>query len=129
MSDSGFDMGLEDVSQAGVYGVGDGDLGGLAAVARDAGLRGQFQSQHFAVRDAAGVAHTRKLADGEPTVLIHHGAFGTHATERRSLALQVAQILVRFLPALDGTAGLVDALQLDQRRGAAPAFARRPQPG
>ena len=39
MSDSGFDMGLEDVSQAGVYGVGDGDLGGLAAVARDAGLR------------------------------------------------------------------------------------------
>ena len=29
----------KDVSQAGVYGVGDGDLGGLAAVARDAGLR------------------------------------------------------------------------------------------
>lgn len=39
MSDSGFDMGLEDASQAGVYGVGDGDLGGLAAAARDAGLR------------------------------------------------------------------------------------------
>ncbi|MEA5669305.1 barstar family protein [Stenotrophomonas sp. MH1] len=39
MSDSGFDMGLEDVSQAGVYGVGDGDLGGLAAAARDAGLK------------------------------------------------------------------------------------------
>ncbi len=39
MSDSGFDMGLEDASQAGVYGVGDGDLGGLAAAARDAGLK------------------------------------------------------------------------------------------
>lgn len=39
MSDSGFDMGLDDASRAGVYGVGDGDLGGLAAAARDAGLR------------------------------------------------------------------------------------------
>jgi RNAse (barnase) inhibitor barstar len=39
MTDSGFDMGLEDASQAGVYGVAHGDLGGLAAVARDAGLR------------------------------------------------------------------------------------------
>lgn len=39
MSDSGFDMGLEDASQAGVYGVSDGDLGGLAAAARDAGLK------------------------------------------------------------------------------------------
>jgi fermentation-respiration switch protein FrsA (DUF1100 family) len=39
MSDSGFDMGLDDASQAGVFGVGDGDLGGLAAAARDAGLR------------------------------------------------------------------------------------------
>ncbi|MGH8055456.1 MAG: barstar family protein [Stenotrophomonas sp.] len=39
MSDSGFDMGLEDASKAGVYGVGDGDLGGLAAAARDAGLK------------------------------------------------------------------------------------------
>ncbi|WP_313399467.1 barstar family protein [Stenotrophomonas sp.] len=39
MSDSGFDMGLEDANQAGVYGVGDGDLGGLAAAARDAGLK------------------------------------------------------------------------------------------
>lgn len=39
MSDSGFDMGLEDVGQAGVYGVGHGDLGGLAAAARDAGLK------------------------------------------------------------------------------------------
>ncbi len=39
MSDSGFDMGLDDASQAGVYGVGDGDLGGLAAAARDAGLK------------------------------------------------------------------------------------------
>lgn len=39
MSDSGFDLGLEDASQAGVYGVGDGDLGGLAAAARDAGLK------------------------------------------------------------------------------------------
>ncbi|MGX9719930.1 barstar family protein [Stenotrophomonas acidaminiphila] len=39
MSDSGFDMGLEDAGQAGVYGVGHGDLGGLAAAARDAGLK------------------------------------------------------------------------------------------
>lgn len=39
MSDSGFDMGLEDAAQAGVYAVGHGDLGGLAAVARDAGLK------------------------------------------------------------------------------------------
>ncbi len=39
MSDSGFDMGLEDASQAGVYGVGNGDLGGLAAAARDASLK------------------------------------------------------------------------------------------
>ena len=39
MSDSGFDMGLEDVGQAGVYGVAHGDLGGLAAAARDAGLK------------------------------------------------------------------------------------------
>jgi len=39
MSDSGFDMGLEDAGQAGVYGVGNGDLGGLAAAARDAGLK------------------------------------------------------------------------------------------
>ncbi|MGB3392597.1 MAG: barstar family protein [Stenotrophomonas sp.] len=39
MSDSGFDMGLEDATQAGVYAVGHGDLGGLAAVARDAGLK------------------------------------------------------------------------------------------
>jgi len=39
MSESGFDMGLGDVGQAGVYGVGHGDLGGLAAAARDAGLK------------------------------------------------------------------------------------------
>lgn len=39
MSDSGFDMGLEDAGQAGVYGVSIGDLGGLAAAARDAGLK------------------------------------------------------------------------------------------
>lgn len=39
MSDSGFDMGLEDAAQAGVYGVAHGDLGGLAAAARDAGLK------------------------------------------------------------------------------------------
>lgn len=39
MSDSGFDMGLEDAAQAGVYAVGHGDLGGLAAAARDAGLK------------------------------------------------------------------------------------------
>lgn len=39
MSDSGFDTGLEDAGQAGVYAVGKGDLGGLAAAARDAGLR------------------------------------------------------------------------------------------
>lgn len=41
MSDSGFefDMGLEDSSRAGVFAVGDGDLGDLAAAARDAKLR------------------------------------------------------------------------------------------
>ena len=39
MSDSGFDMGLEDAAQAGVYAVAHGDLGGLAAAARDAGLK------------------------------------------------------------------------------------------
>ena len=39
MSDSGFDMGLGDVAQAGVYAVAHGDLGGLAAAARDAGLK------------------------------------------------------------------------------------------
>ena len=39
MSESGFDMGLGDAGQAGVYGVGHGDLGGLAAAARDAGLK------------------------------------------------------------------------------------------
>ncbi|WP_305804561.1 barstar family protein [Stenotrophomonas sp. YIM B06876] len=41
MSDSGFDfdMGLEDPARAGVFAVGDGDLGDLAAAAGDAGLR------------------------------------------------------------------------------------------
>ncbi len=39
MSDSGFDMGLDDVAQAGIYAVAPGDLGGLAAAARDAGLK------------------------------------------------------------------------------------------
>ncbi|MGV8960344.1 MAG: barstar family protein [Stenotrophomonas sp.] len=41
MSDSGFDfdMGLDDPARAGVFAVGDGDLGDLAAAARDAGLR------------------------------------------------------------------------------------------
>jgi len=39
MSESGFDMGLGNAGQAGVYGVGHGDLGGLAAAARDAGLK------------------------------------------------------------------------------------------
>ncbi|MCL7713780.1 barstar family protein [Stenotrophomonas mori] len=39
MSDSGFDMGLEDLTRAGVYAVASGDLGGLAAAARDAGLK------------------------------------------------------------------------------------------
>ena len=41
MSDSGFDMGLEDVGQAGVYGVAHGDLGGLAAAAALAHFRAQ----------------------------------------------------------------------------------------
>lgn len=39
MTDSGFDMGLDDAGRAGVYGVGHGDLDGLAALARDAGLK------------------------------------------------------------------------------------------
>ncbi len=39
MTDSGFDMGLDDPQRAGVYAIGDGDAGGLAAMARDAGLR------------------------------------------------------------------------------------------
>lgn len=41
MSESGveFDMGLEDPGRAGVFSVAAGDLGGLAAAARDAGLR------------------------------------------------------------------------------------------
>jgi hypothetical protein len=42
--------------------------------------------------------------------------------------LQVTQILRRFLPAFDGTAGLVDVLQLDQRRRVAPAFRDRSVP-
>lgn len=39
MSDTGFDLGLDDPAGSGVYAVGDGDLPTLAAAARDAGLR------------------------------------------------------------------------------------------
>jgi len=38
MSESGFDIGLSDASQAGVFEVGPADLPALAAAARDAGL-------------------------------------------------------------------------------------------
>lgn len=38
MSESGFDLGLDDASQAGVYEVEAADLPALAAAARDAGL-------------------------------------------------------------------------------------------
>ncbi len=38
MSESGFDLGLDDVAQAGVYQVHDDDLPALAAAARDVGL-------------------------------------------------------------------------------------------
>ena len=44
------------------------------------------------------------------------------------MPLPVAQVLGRFLSALDSAAGLVDAPQFDQGWGAAPSFGRRPVP-
>ena len=38
MSDSGFDIGLQDSARAGLYSVGEDDVAPLAAAARDAGL-------------------------------------------------------------------------------------------
>ena len=46
MTESGFDLGLADADRAGVFFVTDDDLGGLAAAARDAGLRPQRIDLH-----------------------------------------------------------------------------------
>ena len=86
----------------------------------DAGTLGQFQGQHFATCDASGVANAGKLADGQTAVLVHQGAFGAHATQGCAPALQVAQVFVGLVSALDGMAGPEGALQGDEgRRGPA----------
>lgn len=55
-------------------------------------------------------------------------SFSASTSPRVTLRVQVAQVLGRFLTALDGAAGLVNVLQLDQGRSTAPSFGRRPVP-
>jgi hypothetical protein len=88
----------------------------------------QLQGQNLATGDAASVAHARELADGESAVLVHQRALGPHAAQRRAFALQITQILGRFIATLDRPAGLKDPLQFYQRRCAALPAHRRPLP-
>jgi len=94
----------------------------------DAGQGCQPQGQDLAARDAAAVAHARELPDGQPAIRIDHRALGTHAAQRGSLALQVAQILGGFLATLDRATGLVDLLELNQGGRAAPPMVSRALP-
>src|SRR5690606_17836190 len=92
----------------------------------DARARRQYQGQHLSPRDAARIAHAREFADGEPPVLVHHRALGPQAAKRGAFALQVAQVLGRFLSALQRIAGLKDPIKLDEWRGTAAALGDGP---
>src|SRR6202008_4564525 len=80
------------------------------------GLMSNAGAKRLTTGDAAGVLHARKLSDGEHAVLVDYGCFGTHASQRSTVALQVAQILFGFLAHFDGAACRVELAEVHERR-------------
>ena len=74
------------VARGAVEATDDGD-GGVAQLhdacrrCRNTGLFRQFQRQYLTTGDAAAIAHTGELANGQPAVFVDHRALGAHATQ------------------------------------------------
>jgi len=71
----------------------------------DAGFPRQSQSQDLALGDGPFVPYAGKLANGEPTVVVEHGALGSEASEGSAPTTKEGEVGSGFGGRLYGVAG------------------------